>query len=261
MSGRTAVRNRKYLYAVVAGEEGQTYGSFGINGDRVYSISDGRVAAVVSDFSFENIRPERRHLAAHQQVLSQLMQETTPLPMTFGIIADGPKAVGKILSRNREALLRQINRVAGKVEMGLRGAWDVSNIFEYFVGIHPELRIARDELLCTDRGPAQAGKIEVGRLFERLLNEDREVYSGKVEKILSSYCFETKRTKCRDEFEVMKLACLVARDAQAEFEAGVFEAAKLFNNNFAFDFNGPWAPHNFVEIDLEFEKERSADHR
>jgi hypothetical protein len=34
------------------------------------------------------------------------------------------------------------------------------------------------------------------------------------------------------------------------FEIVDFEAAKHCDNNFAFDYNGPWAPHNFVEIDL-----------
>jgi len=41
------------------------------------------------------------------------------------------------------------------------------------------------------------------------------------------------------------------RAALAEFESSVFEAAKQFDNNFAFDFNGPWAPHNFVEAGVE----------
>ena len=52
----------------------------------------------------------------------------------------------------------------------------------------------------------------------------------------------------------MNLACLVRRDAQEEFSAGVFEAAKLFDNNFTFDYSGPWAPHNFVELDLNLEE-------
>jgi len=35
--------------------------------------------------------------------------------------------------RNRRAFEEQLERVTGKVEMGLRVAWDVPNIFEYFV--------------------------------------------------------------------------------------------------------------------------------
>jgi hypothetical protein len=49
----------------------------------------------------------------------------------------------------------------------------------------------------------------------------------------------------------MNLACLVERAAMPQFESRVFEAARQFDNNFAFDYNGPWAPHNFVEINLD----------
>lgn len=252
MPGKTETRGGRYLYAIVADSQDRSYGPFGIDGGTVYAISDGQVAAVVSDFPNAKIRPERRHLAAHQEVLKRLMQESTPLPMTFGIIADGLKEIRKILSQNQEAFLEQLQRVDGKVEMGLRVTWDVANIFEYFVHTHPELRAARDQFLGTHREPTQEEKIEVGRIFERILNEDREIYTERVEEILSPRCFEIKRNPQRKETEVMNLACLVGRQGQAEFEAAVFETARLFDNNFAFDFNGPWAPHNFAEIELKY---------
>jgi len=252
MAERAAAKRGRYLYAIVpASGEGQ-YGVAGIDGLPVYTISNGRVAAVVSDVPNDKIRPERRHLAAQQAVLKGLLAAAgAMLPMAFGIIADGPKAIQKILSRNQEAFLKQLQRVAGMVEMGLRVSWDVPNIFEYFVNTHPELRTARDRFLGPYHNPSQEDKIELGRLFDRLLNEDRETYTEKVEEILSQYCKEIKRNKCRHEGEVMSLACLVQREAQNRFEEGVFAAAGLFDNNFTFDYNGPWAPHNFVELDLK----------
>jgi hypothetical protein len=218
----------------------------------VYTILNGRMAAVVSDFPDDRIRPERRHLAAQQAVLQGLLFQTgAMLPMAFGIIADGARAIQKILSYNQAAFLQQLQRVAGMVEMGLRASWDVPNIFEYFVNTHPDLRAARDRFLGSHRNPSQEDKIELGRLFAHLLNGDREVYFDQVEEILSGYCREIKRNQCRHESEVMSLACLVPRDGQDRFETGVFTAAKLFDNNFTFDYNGPWAPHNFVELDLK----------
>lgn len=249
MAGQ-ASKSGRYLYAVVAGSEERTYGPFGINGGRVYAISDGRVAAVVSDVPNVKIRPERRNLAAQQEVLRRLMAESTVLPMSFGIIADSSTAVRRILSLNRKGFLEQLQRVAGKVEMGLRVAWDVPNIFEYFVNTHPELRVARDRFLGTHREPTQEDKIEVGRMFDRILNEDREAHTGKVEEVLFPHCYEIQQNPCRNEREVMNLACLVGREAQEEFESAMFEAAGLFDNNFSFDYNGPFAPHNFVDIDL-----------
>ena len=246
-----AARNRRYLFAVVYAADVQPCGCAGMDGNEVSNIVDGRLAAVVSGVMGPKIRPERRYLARHQEVLKQLLTTTTPLPMSFGILADHPEAVRKILRRNQRMFLEQLQHVAGKVEFGLRVTWDVPNIFEYFVTTNAELRSARDRFLGGNRQPSQEEKIEIGRLFDRLLGEERESHTEQVERILSRACFEVKANKCRNEHEVMHLACLVGRHAQESFGNAVFQAAQMFDNNFAFDYNGPWAPHNFVEVGLE----------
>jgi len=246
-------RGRNYLYAVVEASEPRSYPSIGIDGNDVYTITVGRVAAVVSGLPSPKIRPQRANLAAHQAVLKHLMADTTPLPMAFGTIAASPDAIRRILIRNQHAFQEQLRRVAGKVEMGLRVAWDVPNIFEYFVNTHAELRLARDRLLGVRHEFTQEEKIELGRMFDRLLNDDREEHTRKVQHVLAPVCAEFKANLCRNEQEVMNVACLVRRDAQEQFSAGVFAAAKLFDNSFSFDYSGPWAPHNFVELELDLE--------
>ena len=246
-----ATTGRHYLYAVVAGDEPRAYASLGLDGKDVYTISDGRVAAVVSRLSNNKVRPERANLKAHQAVLSRLLADTTPLPMAFGTVANSPQAILKILVKNRRVFDQQLTRVAGKVEMGLRVSWDVPNIFEYLVNIHAELRSARDRMMSARHQLTQEEKIELGRMFDRLLNDDREDHTSKVERALGPLCVEFKSNQCRNENEVINLACLVKRDAQEEFSAGVFAAANFFDNNFSFDYSGPWAPHNFVELELE----------
>ena len=241
---------RKYLYAIVSSGEARGYSALGIDAGDVYTIDDGNIAAVVSDCDRTKIRPERAHLAAHQAVLRSLMQATSPLPMAFATLAAGPREIHRILSKNRRVFEQQLHRVEGKVEMGLRVGWDVPNIFEYFVNVHPELRVARDRLVGARVGFTQEEKIELGRMFDRLLTSDREEHARRVKRALMPVCAEIKASPCRGEREVMNLACLIKRDAQNAFSDAVFEAAKLFDNNFTFDYNGPWAPHNFVEIDM-----------
>jgi hypothetical protein len=249
--GVAAASGRNYLYAIVAGDEARSYPSLGLDGKDVYTISNDRVAAVVSRLSSSKVRPERANLKAHQAVLSRLLADTTPLPMAFGTIANSPQAIHTILVKNRRAFDEQLARVAGKVEMGLRVSWDVSNIFEYLVNIHAELRSARDRMMSARHQLTQEEKIELGRMFDRLLNDDREDHTSKVERALAPLCVEFKANQCRNENEVINLACLVRRDAQEAFSAGVFAAANFFDNNFSFDYSGPWAPHNFVELELE----------
>ncbi|HKN08186.1 MAG TPA: GvpL/GvpF family gas vesicle protein [Pseudomonadota bacterium] len=242
----------KYIYAVVRARAGRQFDFLGIADRPLETIERGGVASVVSGLAAERIRPERRHLAAHRTVLARLIeQEDAVLPMRFGAIASGPAEITRSLARNRELFLRQLRRVAGKVEMGLRAAWDVPNIFQYFVSVHPELREIRDRLFRGAAQVSQEERIELGRMFERLLNEQRQAHTRLVEEVLAPHCAEIRSSPVREEREIMNLACLVGKDRREDFENGVLEAAQHFDNNFAFDYNGPWAPHAFAEITLK----------
>jgi hypothetical protein len=241
-----------YMYAIVAAERGSALPApsvSGIGGSEVYAICEGELAAVVSRTQQERLRPERRHLGAHQAVLKMLTRDDTALPMSFGIIASSETAVRKILHKHRDMFLAQLGRVTGKVEMGLRVLWDVSNIFEYFVGRFAELQTARNALLESHPGNRDR-MIALGQMFEARLNDEREHAFKRVADVLGRHGVEVKRNPPRSEREVMNLACLVKRELQNEFEGVVCEAARGFDNSFLFDFNGPWSPHNFVDLKL-----------
>src|SRR5260370_21349538 len=180
---------RRYLYEVIRAQDALPATCAGIDNVGIHKIEEGDIAAVASTVPNARIRPERRHLAAHQDVLKRLLLlSATPMPMTFGTISDSPRAVRQFLAKNRRAFLRQLNRVAGKVEMGLRVTWEVPNIFEYFVHVHPDLRELRDRLLSTTRPAQQGDKIELGQMFAHLLEEDRARLTGKVERVVSTVC-------------------------------------------------------------------------
>ena len=255
MGSQAEVPRAKYLYAIVealAEHPGRDHGPDGLNGRAAYFIPRGRVAAVVTDVPETKFRPERRHLAAHHQVLKCLMDEgRAVLPVSFGVVVEDTRAVRKILSLNEDAFCDQLERVAGKVEMGLRVVWDVPNVFQYIVEIHPELRALRERLFRGGGEPAQDEKIALGRSFQQLLEEDRAAHFETVRQVLEEGGFEVKENEPRDESEVMNLACLIGGDDQDTFEEAVLEAAKLFDDNYAFDYSGPWPPYNFVDVALE----------
>jgi hypothetical protein len=252
MNIQTLLEPGHYLYAIAdAIETPPIYGNIGINGAPVYVITQGALAAVVSDITEKRIRPERKNLAAHNVVIKRLMEDSTVLPVAFGTIAASNKALLNILKQNQATFTEQLDVVRGKVELGLRVVLDVPNIFEYMVSRHPDLTELRDSMVSRQHGPSQNDKIEMGRLFDHLLTQDRDLHSETVIDVLGSRCVDIKQNPTREEKEVMHLACLVERGAQKAFEDGVFEAANRFDNNFSFDFNGPWAPHHFVNVALQ----------
>lgn len=243
--------NGKYIYGFMRNGAKPTFTIPGIDGKPVFTISDNGVAAVVSDGPDGKLRPERKHLSAHHSVIKEIMKTLTILPVSFGIVADNEASIKKILKLNHDSFISQLKRMEGKVEMGLKINWDVENIFEFMVRKHRTLELFRDNIFLKPTGATQEEKLELGRMFETILNEDREKHIATVQDILKDYCCEIKVNKPKDENTIMKLACLVEKTKLEQFEKGVFEAAKEFDDNYAFDFNGPWAPHNFVDIRLK----------
>jgi hypothetical protein len=250
MPDKSTADNVRYLYAIIKDCAEINFGAIGINGSDVYSIVEGKIAAVVSNIPNRKIRPQRKNVAAHHAVLNTIMKRITPLPMAFGIIADGEKAIRKILSDSRKVFREQFAMVSGKVEMGVRVSYDVPNIFEYFISTHPDIRAARDRYFGGGRDPGQEAKLELGRMFNEKLDENREEYADMVMDVLDDYCDDIKENRCRNEHEVMNLACLIHREDQKRFEEGVFKSAGLFDDHFSFEYNGPWSPHNFVHIQI-----------
>lgn len=240
----------RYLYGIIRTIPGETFGNVGIgdSGNTVYTIQYKDIAAVVSNISAGKIRPERKNLASHNQVMREVMKKGTVLPLAFGHISPNDTAIIKLLFKNYKDFSQQLTRLDGKVEMGVKVLWDVENIFEFFVRTHRELEIFRDEIFSKPCGPAHEEKMELGRMFDNLLNQERDAHTKIVTEILGPYCHEIRQNKPKDEKMVMNLAILIDKDGQEGFEKGVFEAAKIFDNNFSFDYNGPWVPHNFVQM-------------
>ncbi len=243
--------NGKYLYGFIKTENKFNTFLFGIDDNPVFIISDNGIAAVVSDSTGRKLRPERKNLSAHNGVINEVMKSFTILPVSFGVVADHERGIRRILELNHDSLMNQLKKLDGKVEMGLKVVWDVENIFEFMVRTHRVLELFRDNIFLKPTGATQEEKIELGSMFETILNQDREKHTATVQGILKTCCYEVKTSNPKDEKTVMKLACLVEKAKLKQFEDGVFEAAKVFDDNFAFDFHGPWAPYNFIDIKLK----------
>ncbi|MEY3758776.1 MAG: hypothetical protein RIR39_267 [Pseudomonadota bacterium] len=117
--------------------------------------------------------------------------------MRFGVIAHSAEAVQSLLAANQKTIREHFDRLNGRVEMGLRVYWDVTNIYEYYVASHAVLREACDE------------KIRLGNLYQSLRTADRIEFTEKVKEVLFDYCEDIVETPVKREKDVMNLACLV----------------------------------------------------
>ncbi len=245
-----------YLYAVASGLAETEFGAIGLHDTRVYTVAiadgGGQLIAVVSDVpTGEELRPERKHLSAHQRVLRKVIDNSrVVLPVSFGTVAESADGIRRLLERYQADLSEQMRRVEGKIELAARTYYKAErpSVFDFFVARSPELAATRDRF--AGQTLTRDEKIELGQAFEQALNRARDEYAGVVEKEVSPYCAEVKRNPARNEQEFVRLACLVPKDKQREFEAALERSAKALPAEFAVEENGPFPPYDFIELHL-----------
>jgi hypothetical protein len=251
MNDLMTCQSSRYLYALIKTTDAellQTGAPDGMGGAPIEMIAAGDITAVASATAETKIRPQRRFLATHQQVVNWVAERCSMLPVAFGLIAEDPDSVIKVIDSNSPTLLEQLAVVDGKVEMSLTLRWAVDNVFQYFVSQYDDLKQAS---LAIARGEATRDEqIELGRLFERLLNSERENHTAHVLEKLACIVVKNELQPQRDEFDIMRLACLINRSDVEAFSDKVFEIAKDFSDDYGFAFNGPWAPYSFVSLSL-----------
>jgi hypothetical protein len=137
--------------------------------------------------------------------------------------------------------------------MGLRVRWVTSNIFEYFLATHQELRALRDRLYRPGRTPTLEQKIELGRLFDALLEQGRERNTRIVVEAVRPHCAEIRRIDPTEEQVIVKLACLVDTQHIRAWEESIERLAGRYNDNYCFEIVGPSAPYHFAEVDLDLD--------
>ena len=245
----------RYVYGLIRSSEDKDYGCIGLEHQgkpgRVVTLRVDSLAAVVSDYvAREKVLLVRKSLEPHHRVIREVMKTTTIIPMTFGHVAKNAAAVERALRENRGEIQEELDRVDGKVEMGLKVRWDVDNIFEYFIAAVPDLAVLRDEIFGRSQAPAPSEKIELGRQFDQRLNQERDEQTDRVVAAFRPYFSELKVNPPKDEKIVMDLAFLVERERLKTFEEQVYQIAGTFPAQYLFDYGGPWAPFNFAELDL-----------
>lgn len=239
-----------YIYGICYSSVVLEEGLVGLAGMAVRSFQVGRLAALVSEIAWDVVRPERRHLSAHQAVLNKVAASSDLLPMGFGMIADNEEAVHTMLSDHASVLLRELARIAGRVEMTVRLRLQNKDTFSFFVERYPELRRQRDACFNGQREPAQKELLDLGRTFEQLLARERENKTELAIAALGSSTIELKNVGASNEAVMFDINCLIDRVSESRFDSAVEDLAKRFDDEFVLEVRGPWPAYNFVNVSL-----------
>lgn len=203
----------------------------------------GELAALVSDAP-ENLRPKRRDLLAHQNVLGEAGTGGTVLPLRFGGVSPDDDAVLAALREREAHYLERLKSLDGKVEYNVKAAHDEEAVLHQVLVDNPELRALSQDHRAVGGGTYEQ-KLALGERVAVAVKH-REARDA----VLVQESLEGAAVECRPGPEgtgrLVNLSFLVERDRAEDFTAAV-EALGREHGHLVLQVNGPLPPYSFVE--------------
>lgn len=236
----------KLLYAIILTGQECDFGTIGLDGKRVQSINYRDIGALVSDYPrVASIKLLRKNLAPYHHVTRDAAQRCTTIPARFGQIARDAGEVGIALQRNYGRIRQELDRLDGKVEIGLKVSWKVDNLFAYFLERDGELKARRNQLLARGTGLNRMEQIEFGSYVHTRMKQTKGGISKRVFAALppAEVRVEDNHT---DEL-ITNAALLIRKDLQTQLEAAVEALGQSMGDEYSLTLEGPWPPFSFVD--------------
>ncbi|WP_121750039.1 GvpL/GvpF family gas vesicle protein [Streptomyces sp. E2N166] len=235
-----------YVYGITAGSHPplpEGLAGVGEPPREVRVIGAGDLAAVVSDAP-EGLRPKRRELLAHQNVLSEAGAGGCVLPMRFGSVAPDDSAVTGVLAERAEHYKERLGALDGRVEYNVKANHVEEAVLHHVMAENPEIR-ALAESNRQSGGGSYESKIQLGEMVAAAIQgkeaEDAVVLERALEPVADAVSVGPESTGW-----LANVSFLVRQDSAEEFLAAV-ERVRGDMPHLEVRVNGPLPPYSFVE--------------
>lgn len=235
-----------YVYGITASSHPALPQDMGGVGDPpcpVRVLKQGELAALVSDAP-EGLRPKRKDLLAHQNVLAEAGAGGCVLPMRFGSVAPDDDAVTGVLADRAEHYKERLETLDGKVEYNVKATHAEEAVLHRVLSENAEIR-AMTEANRKAGGGSYEDRLRLGEMVVAAIKaqegEDAEDVRHTLEPAAAAMSAGPDSSGW-----LANVSFLVARDGAENFLAAVEELRKG-HPHLDLRVNGPLPPYSFVE--------------
>jgi hypothetical protein len=201
----------KYFYGVIMCGEEKSFGHIGMNSDEVYAVPYRDIAAVVSDSPMKYYDITEENTRRHEEVLTQIMERYTVIPVEFGTTIKNGKILKHLLTKSHDTTRKCLKLVDNMVELGVKA-------------------ILNSDMRSTDP-------------------EKRKEYTSDILETLNTIAKQSVTGNLFSDRLILNTSFLVNKgdiDAFSDKVAGLKEKYPMLK----LLYSGPWPTHNFVYIKI-----------
>ncbi|MEU6394019.1 GvpL/GvpF family gas vesicle protein [Streptomyces sp. NPDC046939] len=206
-------------------------------------VKGGGLAAIVSDAP-DNLRPKRRDLLAHQNVLSEAGGGGTVLPMRFGSVAEDDAAVAAALEDRVSHYKERLAALRDRVEYNVKVQHEEEAVLRTVMAENDDVRA----LALRNRdagGGSHEDKLQLGEAVAKAV-QAREAQDGAMVRATLEPQADAVSEGPESTGWITNLSFLVDRGS-SERLLGAIEEIRQSSPHLVFRVNGPLPPYSFVE--------------
>ena len=206
-------------------------------------LTEGELTALVSDAP-ESLRPKRRDLLAHQNVLAEAGAGGCVLPMRFGNVAPDDDTDTHVLGERADHYRERLAALDGKVEYNVKANHVEEAVLHLVMAEQPDLRALADANRKAGGG-SYDDKIRLGEMVAGAVKARETEDAARIRTLLEPTAAAVS-VGPESTGWLLNVSFLVARDTAEEFLTAV-ERIQTGQPHLELRVNGPLPPYSFVE--------------
>lgn len=247
-----------YVYGIVSTDKPLTFSVHGLAGG-LRVISEGSAGAVTGDAPDCDLNHLPREqalnfLVQHQQVLDDVMAQTTVLPVKFGALAPSEDAVRGMLQQGKDLLAAELAEFNGHLQMEVAVLWRLDQVFA-------EIATERDIVDLREQAKASGGDECAARLERAVrsaLERRRAALADEVCGVLGTVATGMATTPPKDDQTAANVALLLNRTDMGSLEGMLNRLHAEMAGEVKFRATGPLPPASFATVEITFPRSGTA---
>jgi Gas vesicle synthesis protein GvpL/GvpF len=216
------------------------------------TVCHGRLAAIVSDVDPE-MRIGREDLLAHAHVLEAVVEDSTVLPMRFGVILGSDDELAEqVLHAGEERLLSLLTEFDDLQQLTVRAVHDEEEVLRTLLAQNTDVRAFRDSMAAG--GETYQAKLELGRLVADGIENIARTDAAYLLDELAPLARDIKIEDGSKRQNVLDAALLVSRVDRSRVDEAIAKLGSELPPRLRLRYVGPQPPYAFIDTALAGER-------
>lgn len=242
----------KYIYCVIQSNHQKNFGPIGIGGtgEELTTVNYKDISVVTSNCSVKEFTVSRENTMAHEKAIETVMKEHPVLPVRFSTIANSEsEIIEKVLTPRYDEFKKLLSWISDKEEIGVRAKWmNMELVFKDILEKNDRIRELKEKLVNRKPEKAYYEKIELGKLVEDKLKEEKENERNKMLNVLKKGAVDCKDNDVYGEDMILSGSFLVKKEKESDFFSLVSKIQDGYGPKVKMKYVTGCPPFNFVNL-------------